>query len=72
MVTLRQLQRESSADRSLYEGFLNRFKQVGEQQDLQIPDTRIIAHAEPPLKPYFPSLLIFAEVGILVGATLGF
>lgn len=72
MVTLRQLQREAAAERSLYEGFLTRFKQVAEQQDLQMPDSRVIARAEPPVKPYFPSPMIFIEIGALVGLTFGF
>lgn len=72
MVTLRQLQREAAADRSLYEGFLTRFKQVGEQQDMQIPDSRVIARAETPVKPYFPNPVIFMEIGLLLGLTVGF
>lgn len=72
MVTLRQLQREAASDRTLYEGFLNRFKQVAEQQDMQLPDSRVIARAEPPVKPYFPSSLIFMEVGLLAGVSIGF
>jgi capsular exopolysaccharide synthesis family protein len=72
MVTLRQLQREAGAERSLYEGFLTRFKQVAEQQDMQIPDSRVIARAESPIKPYFPNLIIFMEVGALLGVTIGF
>lgn len=72
MVTLRQLQREANADRSLYEGFLNRFKQVAEQQDMQLPDSRVIARAEVPLKPSFPSLTMFIGAGALLGVTFGF
>ena len=33
-VQLRDLQRQAEADRSLYVAFLNRFKEVSEQQDL--------------------------------------
>ena len=72
MVTLRQLQREAGAERSLYEGFLTRFKQVTEQQDLQMPDSRVIARAEPPIKPSFPNLFLFLGVGVLLGLTAGF
>jgi polysaccharide biosynthesis transport protein len=71
MVTLRQLQRESAATRSLYEGFLNRFKQVAEQQDLQIADSRIIARAEIPNTPSFPNILIFVLAGMAFGAVAG-
>ncbi len=72
MVTLRQLEREAAADRSLYEGFLNRFKQIAEQQDLQIADSRIIARAEIPIKPYFPNIWIFVGVGAALGIVIGF
>lgn len=72
MVMLRQLQREAEASRSLYEGFLNRYKQVAEQQDLQVADARIIARAEPPLRPYFPNKLLFLIIGTLLGGIGGF
>lgn len=48
-VQLRQLQREADANRTLYESFLGRFKQTAAQQEMQLPDTRIIAHADLPL-----------------------
>lgn len=72
MVTLRQLQREAAANRSLYEGFLNRSKQVAESQDLQVADARIIARAEVPVKPYFPDTFIFMIMGIVLGGIGGF
>ncbi|MDP9127627.1 MAG: polysaccharide biosynthesis tyrosine autokinase [Pseudomonadota bacterium] len=72
MVTLRQLGREAAAERSLYEGFLTRFKQVAEQQDLQIADSRIIARAEVPIKPYFPNVYVFLFLGASLGLLLGF
>lgn len=71
MVTLRQLQREASAERGLYEGFLNRFKEVASQQDLQLADSRIIARAEVPIKPSFPDLVIFSGAGGGAGFILG-
>jgi capsular exopolysaccharide synthesis family protein len=72
MVTLHELEREAAANRSLYEGFLNRFKEVAEQQNLQIPDARIIAHADVPLKPSFPNLSFFIALGVVLGLTVGF
>ena len=70
-VTLRQLQREADANRTLYESFLNRFKQTAEQKDLQMPDSRIIARADTPVKPSFPKKSIFLLVGIMLGGVLG-
>lgn len=70
-VQLRQLQRDADANRTLYENFLARFKQTSEQQDMQIPDTRIIARAEAPVVPAFPKKWLFVVVGAMLGAALG-
>jgi capsular exopolysaccharide synthesis family protein len=70
-VTLRQLQRESDANRSLYETFLGRFKETAEAQDLQIPDSRIIARADTPIDPSFPKKFMFMLVGAVMGGILG-
>jgi polysaccharide biosynthesis transport protein len=70
-VTLKQMQREAEASRTLYESFLARFKQVNEQQDFQQADSRIIAAAEPPLKTSFPNKLMFLLIGLFGGAALG-
>lgn len=72
MITLRQLQREAQATRSLYEGFLNRFKQVAEQQDMNIADARIVARAEVPLSPFFPKPAMFALFGLCFGFVVGY
>ena len=72
MVTLHQLETESQSNRSLYDGLLNRFKQVTEEQDLQIADARIIARADTPLRPYFPKLWVFLLLGLFLGMAAGF
>jgi len=72
MITLRQLQREADSNRTLYQGLLDRFKQVTEQQDLQIADARVIARADQPIKPYFPKLWIFLVAGTSFGLVIGF
>lgn len=70
-VTLRQLQREADANRMLYEGFLNRFKQTSAQEQMQAPDSRIIARASPPASPSFPIKWLFMVIGLVVGGVLG-
>jgi polysaccharide biosynthesis transport protein len=70
-VTLKQLQREADANRTLYESFLARFKQVNEQQNMQEADSRVIARAEPPLKTSFPNKLLFLLIGVFGGIGLG-
>jgi len=70
-VQLRQLQREADANRTLYENFLARFKQTSEQQEMQLPDTRIIARADVPPRPAFPQKWLFLLAGALLGGVLG-
>ncbi len=70
-VRLHELEREAQATRALFEQFLNRAKETGEQQSLQIADARIISPALVPLKQDRPPtfvLLIAAAVG---GGILG-
>ncbi|MEJ0062056.1 MAG: GNVR domain-containing protein [Alphaproteobacteria bacterium] len=63
--------READANKALYESFLNRFKQINEQQNMQETDSRIVARAEPPLEASFPNKLIFLIAGIFGGFALG-
>ncbi len=70
-VQLRQLQREADANRTLYENFLARFKQTSEQQEMQLPDTRIIARADVPVRPAFPQKWLFLIAGAFLGGILG-
>src|SRR5476651_2152061 len=67
---LKQLEREAQSNRALYESFLNRFKELREQQDIQRPDARILAYAWPagPSSPQYKTGLFAA---FLVGCLLG-
>jgi polysaccharide biosynthesis transport protein len=53
-VQLRELERESQANRTLYESFLNRFKQTSAQEDLQQPDARLVTAAKVPGAASYP------------------
>ncbi|MGQ0580725.1 MAG: GumC family protein [Reyranella sp.] len=67
----KQLEREATSNRALYESFLNRFKELREQQDIQRADARILAYARPsgaPSSPNFKSGLMGAFV---IGCLLG-
>lgn len=67
----KQLEREAQSNRTLYESFLGRFKELREQQDIQRADARILAYARPsgaPSSPNFKSGLMGAFV---VGCLLG-
>lgn len=73
-VQLRELEREAQATRTLYENFLNRFKETSEQEQVQQPDARIISKAVTPGAPAFPRKgLILAgmtAIGLLIGTLL--
>ena len=68
---LKQLEREAQSSRSIYESFLNRFKELREQQDIQRPDARVLAYARPSFSPSYPqyqsALMIAFAIGCLIG-----
>lgn len=69
-----QLQQSLSAQRALYESYIAKLRQVEQQTDFTIPDSHIIAQAEPPARASFPPsrmivagsffLALFAGVGL--------
>lgn len=60
-VQLRALEREAEANRVLYKTFLSRFKETGEQEEIQQADARIISRADIPTEQSFPrKSLIYA------------
>lgn len=50
-ITLRQLEREAEASRSLYESFLARLEKTSQQENVQTADARILTPAEVPERP---------------------
>ena len=75
MVRLRELESEAESDRAVHTAFLNRAKEVGEQQDLNDTNSRIITRAAPPTaKSSPPRLLIIAGsflLGLIGGSMIG-
>ncbi|MEW6090629.1 MAG: polysaccharide biosynthesis tyrosine autokinase [Pseudomonadota bacterium] len=71
MVQLRELEREAAANRAVYESFLNRFKETSQQQDLQVPDSRIISPATAPLSPSYPRKALSLALALVLSAMLG-
>ncbi len=77
-IQLRALEREATANRTLLEAFLSRFKETSAQEDLnaQTPDARIISLAEIPDTPAFPKkrlIIALAFMGsTLIGLMLAF
>jgi succinoglycan biosynthesis transport protein ExoP len=68
---LKQLEREAQSNRALYESFLNRFKELREQQDIQRADARILAYAWPSGAPSSPQYKSGLFAAFLIGCLLG-
>jgi len=68
---LKQLEREAQSNRALYESFLNRFKELREQQDIQRADARILAYAWPSGTPSSPQYKTGLFAAFVVGCLLG-
>ncbi|MDO8837350.1 MAG: polysaccharide biosynthesis tyrosine autokinase [Parvibaculum sp.] len=66
LIQLRELEREASANRAVYESFLNRFKETSQQEDFQTPDSRVISAATPPGSPSYPrkGLVLVLALGL--------
>ncbi|MGR8934188.1 MAG: GumC family protein [Gammaproteobacteria bacterium] len=67
-VQLRTLEREATANRTLFETFLSRFKETASTQGIEQADARVISYAEIPLGPSFPNtkrLLASSVIGSL-------
>ena len=70
-IRLRELEREAAANKTVYESFLNRFKETSQQQSLQTPDARVISRAAPPLVPSFPRKGLFGVAALAFSLMLG-
>lgn len=68
---LREMERQSTATRALYETFLQRYKETKEQQDLAQANSRVIARAQTPEKPSSPPPALILLVGFLASSMLG-
>ena len=72
MVTLRELERDVQASRAVYESFLVRARETGEQERLDTKNIRVISRAEPPQRRSFPpSNLLLAVGALLLGVGAG-
>jgi len=66
-IQLRALEREATANRTLYQTFLNRFKETSSTQGLESSDARIISAAEVPGWPSSPNRKKLLTQYILLG-----
>jgi polysaccharide biosynthesis transport protein len=70
-VKLGDLQRNADAVRTLYEGYLARYRQTSTQQGLQGADARIISRADAPARPSSPKLGLFLAFALAAGLAAG-
>lgn len=70
-VRLRELQRETDANRALYESFLSRYKEASARESLDLPEARIVSGASAPMQPSFPKTWLFIALALPLGAAFG-
>ena len=70
-VRLRELERQAQVNRQLYESFLARSKEVGEQHEIVEPDARLISMASPPSWPSTPGTKLFTVAGFAISFVFG-
>lgn len=66
-ITLRQLESEAQASRSVYEAFLKRSRELAEQQELDTNASRVLSDAQPSSSANGPSTLIVMLAAGLFG-----
>jgi uncharacterized protein involved in exopolysaccharide biosynthesis/Mrp family chromosome partitioning ATPase len=72
MVSLRELERDVQASRAVYESFLVRARETGEQELVDTKNIRVISRADPPAgRSSPPSSLLMALAAIIIGAAAG-
>ena len=65
------LQREVDTSRTLYDGLLQRYKEVGVAGGVTVNNVSVIDRAEPPAKPSKPNLLLNLVIAALLGIGIG-
>ena len=71
LVTLRELEREAAAKRTIYEAYLLRAKETGEQRDINTANMSVISHAFPPITTSGPSRAMISLAGMILGFFAG-
>lgn len=70
-VQLRELEREADANRQVYQAFLLRARETGEQSSVDSTNARIITSAVVPRDKLGPNRKLFAALGLVAGLILG-
>lgn len=66
-IGLRELEREASANRLIYENFLERIKQTDQSEELERPNARIIKTATIPHSPVEPNRVLMVILAAVFG-----
>lgn len=69
-VRLNELERNAESARTLYQAFLDRYRQTAAQAGLERSDSYIITRARTPGAPISPSLLMYAALSLVGGLGL--
>ncbi len=70
-VELNELERNAQAVRSLYQYYLDRYKQTSTQQGLERPDAQIVSRASEKREQSFPNVPLFLALGLVVAGGAG-
>lgn len=71
-VKLSELERNSDSARTLYQTFLDRFKQTSASQGIEQSDSRIISRAKIPTKLSSPLWILNIPLGLIAACGIGF
>jgi succinoglycan biosynthesis transport protein ExoP len=70
-VRLAELERKAQSVRTLYESYLNRYKETSAQQGLEHSDARIVSAAKIPTAPSYPKKLLNVGLGFVLAIGAG-
>ncbi len=71
LIELNQLQRVADINRSVYEDFLGRYREISEFQKIPISDAKVVRYANPPSSPSHPRKKVAAVLALIGGLSLG-
>ncbi|MBM2714533.1 succinoglycan biosynthesis protein exop [Mesorhizobium caraganae] len=71
LVTLREYERDATAKRAVYEQYLLRAKETGQQENINTTNISKWTEARPPLEAAGPSRAVIALAGLLLGLASG-
>jgi capsular exopolysaccharide synthesis family protein len=70
-VRLRELEREATASREVYESYLQRYQEIADQDQLNTSDARLMNYASIPTRPSSPQLRVALALALALGLLLG-